>query len=669
MHHISFAAAILLAGASAPALTADYVPVSDAAIGPIRLSPKNAAEIAAQCDARLETATAQQRKLEGMPLSTEPSILFAAYDDLYNLAITTAYTEPLTLKDVHPDEAVRKAAEDCLQRASKQITGMTMSRPIFERLLSVEARNASPELRYTIARQLDNYRRAGVDKDEAARTRIAELQDAITESQLEFDRNIADDKRTISVRAEELEGLPQDYLDSHKPGPDGLIKIGMAYPEVVPILRYSENGELRKRLMTAFASRAFPANDPVLKKLIAQRAELASLLGYKNFAEFDLANRMAKNPERARAFIDQIAAAARPAAQKDAALMLARLQKDGASVESLGTWDTSYASRLIRKEQYEVDPAVVRQYFSYPKVEAGIMKLAGDLFQVQFRPWDTPVWHPDAKAFEMVENGKVIGRFYLDMHPREGKFTHAQMVPVRVGISGRTVPAAALVTNFPKAMMEHGDVVTFLHEFGHLMHWLFAGHRPYASQNFSEIENDVTEAPSQLLEEWVWDYDTLKDFATNEAGQPIPPELVAKMNRGRRFGEAFGAMTQLGYSAASLDFYSLPMEGKDLTQTYDSAFGRYALASDPEGAHSHASFGHLSGYGAAYYTYTWSKALASDLLSEFRKNGLRDQATARRYRELILAPGGSDSMNVLAKNFLGRDWTVDSYRRELEGTD
>jgi thimet oligopeptidase len=601
-----------------------------------------------------------------MPLTTESATLLAAYDDVYNLAISTAYTEPLVLKDVHPDEAVRKAAEACMQRASSQSTALLMSLPIYQRLQAIDARGVSPDLAYTVRRQLENYRRAGVDKDEATRKRIVELQDAITATTLEFERNIAEDKRTVTVRPEELKGLPADYLASRPAGPDGTIKIGMAYPDVLPVVRYAESDSLRKRLMTAFSSRAHPVNDAVLARLISQRMELASLLGYKTYAEYDLANRMVRDPVRAQAFIDEIAAAARPVAQADAARMLARLQKDDPSVKSLGTWSSAYASRLIRKEEYDVDPQVVRQYFAYPKVQAGIMQLAQDLFQVEFRPWATPVWHPDVKAFEMVEAGKVIGRFYLDMHPREGKFTHAQMAPVRVGIAGRLVPVAILETNFPKGLMEHGDVVTFLHEFGHLLHWMFAGHRPLAAQNFSEIENDVIEAPSQLLEEWVWDYDTLKSFATNEAGEPIPQALVAKMNAGRRFGEAFGAMSQLGYSAASLDYYSQPAEGRDLTEAYNKAFGRYALAAEPEGTHSQASFGHLSGYGSAYYTYTWSKALASDLLSRFRVAGLRDQATARRYREMILAPGGSASMNVLARNFLGREWSVAAYRAELE---
>ena len=541
-----------------------------------------------------------------------------------------------------------------------------MSRPVYERLKAVDAAGVAPALQYTVRHQLDNYRRAGVDRDEATRKRIAELQDAITATTLEFERNIAEDKRTVLARPEELAGVPPDYLAAHPPQADGMVRISMAYPDVNPVFRYASSVELRKRLRTAFESRAYPANDAVLGKLLTQRAELAGLLGYRNYAEYDLANRMAQTPERARAFLEDIAVAARPAARSDAARMLARLQKDDPNVTALGAWSTSYASALIRKEDYAVDPQVIRQYLRYDKVENGILRLVEDLFAVELRPWQTPVWHEDVKAFEMVEGGKVTGRFYLDMHPRDGKFTHAQMSPVRVGIEGRVVPVAVLECNFPKGLMEHSDVVVFLHEFGHLVHWLFAGHRPYAAQNFAEIENDVVEAPSQLLEEWVWDYATLQGFATNDAGVAIPQDLVARMNAGRRFAEAFGVMSQLGLAAASLDYYSTDLRGKDLTRAFDASYNRYSLAPEPEGSHVQTSFGHLGGYGAAYYTYQWSRALASDLLGPFRAAGLRDAATAKRYRELILAPGGSESMNTLARSFLGREWSVEAYRRELE---
>jgi thimet oligopeptidase len=667
MHKVRKLTALILLTAAAPALAADYRPVSDAALGPIVARPKSAADVKAMCDRRIAAIGSLQAKVEAMPLTAPPATLLAAYDDLYNLAVSAAFAEPPLIKDTNPDAAIRTAAEDCVQRTSQVVTRFQMSRPVYERLQAVERAGVGPELRYTLARQLDNFRRAGVDKDEATRKRIEALQNAITQTGIEFDRNINSDRSVVKAKPEELAGLPQDYLDSHKPGPDGLVEIRMTGAEITPVMQYADSAALRKRVQTAWLNRAFPANDAVLKRLFAQRAELAALLGYPNYAAYDLANRMARDPVRTKAFLDQIAAAARPVGEKEAARLLARLRKDDPKLAALGAWDSGYATRLVRKEAYDVDPAVVRTYFSFDKVRSGIFSLTEDLFGVQIRPWATEVWSPEVKAYELVEKGEVIGRFYLDMHPRDNKYTHAAMFPVRVGIKGRQLPVAALLTNFPEGLMEHGQVETFLHEFGHLLHWLFAGQRSFAMQNFGEIENDVIEAPSTLLEEWVWDADTLAKFATDAQGRPIPRALVDKMVAGRNFGRAFGTMSQLGLAAVALDYYSADMGSADLTRRFSETYGRYALAPYPEGSHMQASFGHLSGYGASYYTYQWSEALAADLLSRFRAAGLRDPATARAYRELVLAPGGSASMNDLARTFLGRDWSVDAYRKELEG--
>lgn len=655
----------LLAATSAPAI-AEYTPTADRLIEQLQVTPKSATEVTATCNTRLAAISALQKAIESMPVDASPADLLAAYDDLYNLSGTTII-EPMTIKNVNRDAAIRKAAEDCQQRSLELNNKLNMSRPIFQRLQAVDRAGVAPELRYTVARQIDNYRRSGVDRDDATRKRIEELQNAITETSLEFERNINDDLRVVKLKPAELAGLPKDYLDAHKPGADGLVEIKMSDPEISPIGQYAVSSAVRKKIQTAWFGRAYPSNDAVLKRLFKQRAELASLLGYPNYAAYDLANRMAKDPARTQKFLNDIAAAARPIGEAEASRLLARLRKDDPTVERLNSWDSNYAMRLVRKEDFDVDPEQVREYFHFDKVRAGIFKLTEDLFEVQIRPWQTDTWSPEVGAYELVEDGRVIGRFFLDMHPRPNKYTHAAMFPLRVGIKDRAIPVASLVTNFPTGLMEHGQVETFLHEFGHLLHWLFAGQRPLAMQNFSEIENDVTEAPSTLLEEWVWDYDTLAKFASNAQGQPIPRPLVDKMAAGRNFGRAFGTMTQLGYAAVSLDYYLSDLADADLTARFKDTFGRYGLIRFPDEGHNQASFGHLTGYAASYYTYQWSEALAADLLSRFRSAGLRDTATARAYRENILAPGGSASMNDLARQFLGRDWSIDSYRRELEG--
>ncbi len=674
------ALALLLAGSAAPIMAqapvAGATPAgvvsavtADAAVGPLQLAPASPAEVKAQCDRRLGAMAALRARIEGMPLESEPMALLRAYDDLYLVGMTATSTDAVILMSAHPDAAIRQAGQDCVQRSGAAMVDISLSRPIYERLLQVEKRGVPAELQPMLARQLANYRRAGVDKDEAARAEVTKLQNRIIADSATFEKNVAEDNRTVTARPDELDGLPQAWLAAHPVGADGLVRIGMTYPEVFPLLSNARNAELRKRVLKAFQTRAYPANAAVLGRVVEDRAKLATLLGYPSFAALDLSSRMAANPERVERFMADIDAVARPVAEAETARMLARLQRDDPGLKQLDAWSTSYARQLVKREDYAVDPAEIRPYFAFDKVQAGIFALTSDLFGVEIRRWKTATWHADVEAFEMVQAGKVIGRFFLDMHPRPGKYTHAQLAFARVGVADRQLPVAVLMTPFTKGQMEHMEVVTFLHEFGHLIHWIFSGAQPFAAQNAAELEGDVVEAPSTLLEEWVWDYETLRRFATNDKGQPIPAELVARVNAGRQFGEASTWTRQLGFANAALTLYSGAQPGRDLSQVYETAYNRYSAVPTVPGTHEYASFGHLIGYGASYYTYVWSKALASDLFGEFRRNGLRDRATALRYRESVLAPGGSASMNVLARNFLGRDWSVDAFRRELQGTE
>jgi thimet oligopeptidase len=297
--------------------------------------------------------------------------------------------------------------------------------------------------------------------------------------------------------------------------------------------------------------------------------------------------------------------------------------------------------------------------------------LTEDLFQVDIRPWDTPVWHEDVDAYEMfAPDGQLIGQFYLDSHPRPGKYTHANMIPLFPGVEGSAVPLGALVMNLPDGdhttgLMEHSQVTTFLHEFGHLLHGLFSGTQPWFGQNMLNIEWDFVEAPSQMLENWVYDYDTLARFAVNAEGQTIPRELVASMNRARQFNVGMGDMTQLGYSNISLQFHQNPVPA-DLGVATRGWLDRYAMIQTPDYVQMQSAFSHLDGYSAFYYTYRWSKVIADDLFQQFSAAGLRDPATAMRYRETVLAPGGRRPANEIVEQFLGREISLDAYRATLE---
>ena len=376
---------------------------------------------------------------------------------------------------------------------------------------------------------------------------------------------------------------------------------------------------------------------------------------------------MIGNPQRAATFLDDVNAAAKPGADADMAELLTFAKTVDPSITRLESYDNSYMSNLLRKQKYAVDAAEVRQYFTYDKARTGIFQLMTDLFGAQFKPWNTPVWDKSVSAWELYDkSGKLVGRFYLDMHPREGKFNHAAQFGIRTGVEGRQVPVGALVTNFPATgPMDHGDVETFLHEFGHLIHALYSGHTEYGVQSMSNLQWDFIEAPSQLLEEWVWNYDTLKTFAANPQGQPIPEALVAKMNAGRRFGEATSWKGQLGYAAVSLNYYNRKPDF-ELSPMYDEQIARYSQFPPVPGSHPYASFGHLDGYSAVYYTYVWSKAIALDLFTAFQKAGIRDPKVAERYRQIVLEPGGSQDANVLIQNFLGRPLSLEAFKTELQ---
>jgi thimet oligopeptidase len=267
----------------------------------------------------------------------------------------------------------------------------------------------------------------------------------------------------------------------------------------------------------------------------------------------------------------------------------------------------------------------------------------------------------------VVENGRRLGSFYLDPHPRPGKTAgNAWAIFFRTGLRHRTEPMAALLLNAPEDNLEHGDLVVFLHEFGHLLHHIFAGEGEWAMANLFESELDALEAPSQMLEAWAWDPATLRRIAVSAEGEPIPDELLQQLLATRYLGYGLRTLDDIGIAAVSLALHREPPAANDIELAYRTALNRYSLVPDPPELHSFASFTHLGSYGAGYYTYIWSRALAADWLTRFPAAGLSDRATAARFRRAVLEPGATRSMNDSSREFLGRNWSADAYRRELE---
>lgn len=657
-----------LLGTSLLAGVAAATPEDDFVTSP-RINPASAADVTATCDAYLARVGQLQTRLE---TETGPATIatLRAFDALY-LVLDAGTQDALVVSSIGPDVARRSAATACLARTADATNAIGASPAIYRRLKAVPAAPLDDAARHILRRALAAYERNGAAADPARRARIAALQAKIAAEGIAFDTDINNGRKTFTATPDELAGLPADFIAARKPGPEGLVTLSTDYTDLGPVMNYATSPLLRERMIRASATRAWPANDARLARLFDARHALAQELGRPDYASVALEDKMLDTPARARGFIDEIATAAEPAARRDYARMLARLQAIDPAATALSPINSAFIKQLILKEAYAVDPKEVRRYFAFDNVQKGIFQLTQDLFGVSVRPWETPVWDPSVRTFEMVDGGRVIGRFYLDMHPRPGKYTHAYAVPIRIGIAGRAIPVSMLMTNFPAGghdtgLMEHREVETFLHEYGHLLHHMFAGTVGWQRAKTFNVEWDFIEAPSQMLENWVWDYDTLKRFAVDADGKTIPKELVERMNRARYFAEAIGDRGGLGGANVSLSYHSGPAPA-DLTAAYAAAYNRYALVQMLPGTHPQASFGHLNGYSAYYYTYTWSKLIATDLFTRFTKNGLRDAATARRYRDLILVPGSSRPAASMLGDFLGRPVSVDAYRARLTG--
>jgi thimet oligopeptidase len=304
-------------------------------------------------------------------------------------------------------------------------------------------------------------------------------------------------------------------------------------------------------------------------------------------------------------------------------------------------------------------------------VKQGILDTASTLFHVTFRREDgVPAWDPSVETWLVLDGGKIIGRIYLDMHPRPGKYSHAEMMSVLDGIRGKQLPEGVLICNFPRptaddpGLMEYGDVQTFFHEFGHLMHSILGGQQRWAGISGISMESDFVEAPSQMLEEWVQSPQVLASFARHyQTGKPIPAELVLRMNRASAFGRASYVGQQNSYTALSYDIYDAKPQDVDLDEIANRDTVKYSLFTPLPGTHMYASFGHLAGYSSAYYTYMWDKVIAEDFFEQFDSKNLLAGDTPMRYRRTVLEPGGSESANDLVKNFLGRPQSIGALQR------
>jgi thimet oligopeptidase len=666
---VVLAAALVALTSAGPRVQAQSAPPTGASNAPFWTGMSDAAAFERAMDARLAHAS---QLLDGLVAASGPRTIantLRPFDDV-QLELDAVSSQASLIQSVHPDEAFRKTAERISQKAGTLNTQVSLNRGAYDAIHGLDVSGADAETKYYVERTLRDFHLSGVDRDEASRQRIQTLRDDLVQIGQAFDRNIREDLRTVTAKSEaDLEGLPRDFITRHKPDAHGNITLTIDYPDSLPVFSYARNEELRKRMFMEYNNRAFPKNIAVLDQMIAKRAELAGLIGYANWADYITADKMVGSAKNASAFIDRIVAASDAKAQVEYQTLLKRKQQDVPGATAVNAWEKAYYSELVRKASYDFDSQTVRPYFPFDRVKQGLFDVTGRLFGVTYRPIkDAAVWDPSVEAYEMLQDGKLVGRFYLDMHPRPNKYNHAAEFGIRTGIAGRQIPEAALICNLPggqagdPGLMTHDDVVTFFHEFGHLVHALVGGHHQWVGIGGTNTEQDFVEAPSQMLEEWTWDPATLATFAKHyETNQPIPAALVRQMRRASEFGKALGVRQQMVYARLSLSIYDRDPKSVDTTAMVKTLQTTLLPFPFVEGTHFQTSFGHLDGYSAVYYTYMWSLVIAKDLFSAFDADDLFAPEVAARYRDRVLVPGGRRDAADLVEDFLGRPFGFESF--------
>jgi len=635
---------------------------------------KDPAGLEAWVNERLASEKADLDKLLAVtgPRTVENTL--RRFDDAENeLAIAGNNTSLLySLADTAP---MRDMGQKMTSVVSAAGTDLSLNQQVYHALAAIPLPEHDPATRHYLERTLLEYRLSGVDKDDATRKKIHDLQDKITDLSLTFERNVADGTLHITATRAELDGLPADYIARHKPNADGTYTLSTDQPDMSPVMTFATSAALRLRMYQAYDGRAYPANDKVLHDLLSARQDLATILGYANFAALATADQMIGNPANVQKLLDEVDAVSRPAAQREYDQLFDFAKQKQPGITNISRADAGYWVEQYRRAHFDFDAQSVRPYFPYNEVQAGILSTASRFFHVSFKPVkDAVVWDASVDTYDVYDaapgsSGKLLGRIYLDMHPRDGKDKWFSSAPVLPGIRGRQLPEGMLICNFSggvagdPGLMQYNEVVTFFHEFGHLMHHVLGSQGEWSQQGGFNVEGDFVESPSQMLEEMFHSTAILQSFGKNyKTGEPIPADLVARMNAADAYGRAHWLQNQVIYSTYSLQVHTMPPDSIHFDDLFAADEKRLSSFTPVPDDHMFATFTHLTGYASNYYTYVLDKVIALDFFAQFDKNNLLNGSTAMRYRRTVLEPGASKPAAELVKDFLGRPQQIDAMR-------
>jgi len=671
------AIAALSPAASVPASAA---PAADLPPG---FSVMAAHEIAVRCDVELE---ARRQQLERMERHVGPGRIL---DEFNALSLRSGgFDDPLAvLQNAAPDKETRAAALACLEKLVPFSTELFQSTKVYARVQAFKATH--PEDQAYRRLLLENFEDAGASLAEDQRIRVKAIQDELNTLGLRFRKNVNDVATTVALTPQEVEGLPEDWRAARSRDAAGNFLVTLDYPCYGPFMEMAVNDEARQRVWTAFQNRAAPQNLELLDRALVLRSELSQLYGFPDYATFSLRRKMAGSPKAVADFLLSV----KSAVDEVEARELEDLRQEKAAMKGvpaelvrLERWDIAFLQRRILLDRYKIDAEALREQLPTEAATRFVMRIAEKLYGIRFVARDVPAWHSSVRYYEVHEAGaaasgaalsgaaggasgnaagSLIGGIYLDLYPREGKFSHAAAFGIRNGsvLTGQH-PIKALVCNFNSRGLTPDELSTLVHEFGHVLHGVLSRAR-YADQSGTAVRWDFVEVPSLMFEEWARRGQSLALFAeVCPECKPLTPEQIDQLAAARRFGAGMRYSRQWLFASYDLALHTgAPKSALDLWEQMEAAsrLGHVAGTMMP------ASFTHImGGYEAGYYGYMWSEVLALDMLSAYNGN-LLDPVVGRRYRRTILEPGGSRAPQEIVEEFLGRKPSPDAFFAEITG--